>query len=376
MNTTSLASSLPDEVIIEILSWLPVKSLLRFRCVAKPWLHLVSLDLNFIKLHLDRSKYTNPNPSIITLGRPPERKNTQLHYAEEYTKCNESIAFDMPFPGYELVATCNGLLCFTDLFPNIINPCFNIWNPLVGGCITISYPPILSAGLSSGVSAVFGFGCNGGVDEFNIVTVLSSEWPKSLGFKPHVIMYTIGTNSWRVMDNVWKNIIPHDDSVFVNGAIHWMALKYDDLVTVSSLAVAFDVRDEVFREITLPDGVQYRHEHRLKVGELGGLLCLYCSNKKEEIHIWVMKDYGVVSSWEKRFRVQLSSESFHAYFLKPLSIVDDGKIIIKKDIGQIILYDPRTNSIRNLSTFGFTMHNTSTFRGSLVSPTSISRGMH
>ncbi|KAK7259382.1 hypothetical protein RIF29_24989 [Crotalaria pallida] len=43
-----------DDLIIEILSWLPVKSLLQFRCVCKTWKSLIS-NPNFVKLHLRRS---------------------------------------------------------------------------------------------------------------------------------------------------------------------------------------------------------------------------------------------------------------------------------------------------------------------------------
>ncbi|GAV63524.1 F-box domain-containing protein [Cephalotus follicularis] len=47
--------SLPFELVFEILSWLPVESLLRFKCVSKQWYSLIR-DPGFIKKHLVQSK--------------------------------------------------------------------------------------------------------------------------------------------------------------------------------------------------------------------------------------------------------------------------------------------------------------------------------
>ncbi|CAI9117927.1 OLC1v1019419C1 [Oldenlandia corymbosa var. corymbosa] len=46
--------NLPDELIIEILTWLPAKTLLRFRCVSKSWRALISTP-KFIKAQLENS---------------------------------------------------------------------------------------------------------------------------------------------------------------------------------------------------------------------------------------------------------------------------------------------------------------------------------
>lgn len=46
---------LPFRIISEILSWLPVESLLRFRCVCKQWCLLLTQDHQFIAKHSDRA---------------------------------------------------------------------------------------------------------------------------------------------------------------------------------------------------------------------------------------------------------------------------------------------------------------------------------
>ena len=47
-------AQLPQDLIEEILSWLPVKSLMRFRCVSRTWNSLI-FQAHFVKLNLQRS---------------------------------------------------------------------------------------------------------------------------------------------------------------------------------------------------------------------------------------------------------------------------------------------------------------------------------
>lgn len=55
---------LPDDLITEILSFLPVKSLVRFRCVSIYWKTLIS-DRAFVKLHLKKSAIRNPLFTVL-----------------------------------------------------------------------------------------------------------------------------------------------------------------------------------------------------------------------------------------------------------------------------------------------------------------------
>ena len=48
--------NLPRELIVDILSRLPVKTLCRFKCVLKPWRSLIS-DPDFVKTHLLRAEF-------------------------------------------------------------------------------------------------------------------------------------------------------------------------------------------------------------------------------------------------------------------------------------------------------------------------------
>ncbi|ESW30366.1 hypothetical protein PHAVU_002G147500 [Phaseolus vulgaris] len=50
----SAVVDLPLDIVMEILSWLSVKTLMRLRCVCKTWNSLI-FHLAFVNLHLERS---------------------------------------------------------------------------------------------------------------------------------------------------------------------------------------------------------------------------------------------------------------------------------------------------------------------------------
>lgn len=51
-----LSANLPEDLMSEIMTWLPVESLLRFKCVSKSWYAQIT-DSSFISQHLQRSSY-------------------------------------------------------------------------------------------------------------------------------------------------------------------------------------------------------------------------------------------------------------------------------------------------------------------------------
>ena len=60
---------LPHELIVwEILVWLPVKSLLRFRCVCKAWRDTISGDTSFSQAHVGRYHRQKRMPSHLLIA--------------------------------------------------------------------------------------------------------------------------------------------------------------------------------------------------------------------------------------------------------------------------------------------------------------------
>ena len=84
----TMSDHIPQEVIVKILSQLPVKSLIRFRCVFRTWFSLICCH-DFITLHHSRA-LSNAQNSPYLLFR---------HYDQKIGKdCFTLLSSDNPFP--------------------------------------------------------------------------------------------------------------------------------------------------------------------------------------------------------------------------------------------------------------------------------------
>ncbi|KAF7076751.1 hypothetical protein CFC21_081364 [Triticum aestivum] len=97
-------SVLPDDLIVEILSRLPLKSFCRFKCVCKPWLAFSS-DPNY------RKKLPKIPTGLFCQYQDFDKKATKLlSQPRNVEKIDGALSFLPDHPQLELMDCCNGLV--------------------------------------------------------------------------------------------------------------------------------------------------------------------------------------------------------------------------------------------------------------------------
>ncbi|CAN6720120.1 unnamed protein product [Malus baccata var. baccata] len=157
-------SSSNDDIFVEIPSWLPVLSLLRFRCVCKSWRDLISTS-QFVAKH--RVHTNNNNKNVLILFKRPyplphnwppipfrfsrltdyqSLKNVGSASASTATSSairssrrdlEDEFAFDTSLYSSSLVGSSNGLICLLldwpwpprDYYRCYVNTRLLLWNP-------------------------------------------------------------------------------------------------------------------------------------------------------------------------------------------------------------------------------------------------------
>ena len=131
---------LPDEIVLEILARLPVKSLLRFRCVCKSWYSSIATP-NFIYNNLLYCKCNDHNHGffihmpkttcpMVSFRRPHSQICTVAsdRTFETISEFRIPFSFQSGYPHF--VGSCNGILCFTD-FVTSKSKVVYLWNPSI-----------------------------------------------------------------------------------------------------------------------------------------------------------------------------------------------------------------------------------------------------
>nr|CAD56662.1 S locus F-box (SLF)-S1E protein [Antirrhinum hispanicum] len=311
-------SLLPLDMVIEIMVQLPVKSLVRFRCVSKSFCVIIKSS-NFINNHFLR-RQTRDTLLLIRRYFPSPQEDDALSFhkpdspgLEEEVWAKLSIPFlsdlrlryDQPyFPQSVIIlGPCNGLICiFYDDFIISCNPAlreFKKLPPCPFCCPKRFYSNIIGQGFGN---------CDSNFFKIVLVRTIKSVSDYNRD-KPYIMvhLYNSNTQSWRLIEGeaVLVQYIfssPCTD-VFFNGACHWNAGVFG--IPYPGSILTFDISTEIFSEFEYPDGFRELY---------GGCLCLtalseclsvirYNDSTKDPqfIEIWVMKVYGNSDSWTKDF---------------------------------------------------------------------------
>ncbi|KAK9949275.1 hypothetical protein M0R45_004808 [Rubus argutus] len=293
---------LPEDIIVQILYRLPVKPLIRFRCVSKRWTSIIS-DPQFAK---SQFKYASERKTLshrLLLSTSSQLESLDLQtlsFEDDASVRKLTFPFKEAGRAVKILGSCNGMV-FAATGLHSLDNCF-IWNPTTGLLLKLPNPSY-RVGWCPGFPHC-GFGYVSATDDYKVVVLdhfRNSTTP--------VDMYSSKANSWKRIESEPhfspEDYFPQPKGMFLNEALHWLDRGPGDKPTV----IAFDLAKEKFREMPLPllkqddeAGVLYS-----ELGVLsGGCLCVACYDDVlfgGFIHVWVMMDYDVRESWTELVKV-------------------------------------------------------------------------
>ncbi|GMI96155.1 hypothetical protein like AT3G23880 [Hibiscus trionum] len=363
--------SFPQEIVVEILSYLPVKSLLRFTCVSKSWKTLKS-DPFFIKKHLKTDPKFSKKRLLISSGSVK---------IEGIISCSLNAIFDDPIvtattfedlPRW-FVGSCNGLICIAIGQDTVIlvNPTLKVSKMLPDFGFKKSW--------NWDCYTVYGFGFDASVDDYKVVRV--SCYPNKAfedGYESLVEVYSLRTNCWRMILELPFRIPLRTAGIHVNGSLNWPVFHGPD--EFSHTIISLDLAEETCNEVPQPcygDGASER-----SLGVLDGCLCVLCNYERLYADVWVMKEYGKRESWTKLVTitymgVPMYPDNYDEYFVAPLFVSRSGEILLQFGM-ELILYNPKQNEFRT-PWFGplyeafHSINDAEVYEESLVSPTGVNQ---
>nr|XP_011462062.1 PREDICTED: F-box/kelch-repeat protein At3g23880-like [Fragaria vesca subsp. vesca] len=311
-----------DDMIAEILSRLPVKSLMRFRCVCKSWLALIN-DPSFARNQTSRLKLLEAvNPARSIDFEAILKDDDRL----EYTVLPEA-------PILWVLGSCNGLICREeDKGGDLI-----LWNPSTRDTYK------LPEQINTRYTCFYGFGYDSTSEDYKIIVGLKSE----------ITVFTLKTGAWKIIEQSPNLEIFYGQGCLLNGALYWLDDNYSRFRIIS-----FDLAEEKFQELPPPNNICSKEaSSHLDIGRtIGDRLFLYLYDQKRHksqtgiaITIWEMSKNGVNESWTRVVQIPSSSLSKqHIFAYRPITVLEDGKFLMNRissrsNWEQLVLYDPKEN---------------------------------
>ncbi|KAJ6350735.1 hypothetical protein OIU78_006799 [Salix suchowensis] len=272
---------LPDEVIVQVLARLPVKSLFRAKTVCKLWCKLSS-DKYFFQLY---NEVSAKNSMVLVEVSDSSELKCCLVCVDNLWGVSE-LSLDFLKDRVKVRASCNGLLCCSSIPDKGV---YYVCNPMTREFrllprsrerpVTRFYP--------DGEATLVGLGCNLSVQKFNVVL---AGYHRTFGRRPDgtfiCMVFDSDTNKWRKFVSFQDDriaLMNRNRVVFVHGSLHW-------LTSGCSYILSLDLNCNVWRKISLPDEVIYGAGYRAHLLELDGSLSVI-QISEAWMKIWVMKDY-------------------------------------------------------------------------------------
>ncbi|CAM8915226.1 unnamed protein product [Rhodiola kirilowii] len=372
---------LPHDVIVDILSRIPCKSLVKFRCVSKQWNSLIRSP-KFAELQFSRSF---SRQRVLLRSKPFWSINyddLDDFFEDQFEVMNEEDAPPMlaDVDDADLIGECNGLICMA--LTKQDQRSFLLWNPTSRECKEVrktDVANVVDVGCMFDFKVktisdhkdkvdVYGFGYDSISDDYKIVRLVADIPPTKA---VNVEIYMVGRRTWRKIQRpvpgmicILRNFFHLDNCAFLNGACHWFTLKF---TTSGNAILRFDLGKEEVEEVTLPPYLS-NSDFMKEVLVFGGKLVLTNKVSDVEMEIWVMNEYGVGSSFTKKVTVLSAAPvSKSTIFILPICFSKNGGVLISVDGCRVLIYDPERETWKKARGL-WRQHHLTVYAETLISP--------
>ncbi|KAK7835431.1 f-box protein cpr1 [Quercus suber] len=240
-------------------------------------------------MHLNRSIETNRERTLILKEDdiPPPLRYFSVKFPKD-NRLGKAVEIYQPLYYWDLkdqrhkwdiLDYCHGLVCLYKDDDEIL-----IWNPLIRKYRKLPNEPIEeSSGFSGNMYSSLAFGHDPHKNYYKVLRVMTDD------VKFEVKVYSLRSQSWKKIEERWpKKSLDSWNAKSLNGAVHW----------------------------------------HLEV--LGGYICVI------EIYmftndVWLMKEYGVESSWTRIYKIEQGVVPWIFEYLKPLMFSKNGKKVLLEE---------------------------------------------
>nr|XP_016444560.1 PREDICTED: F-box/kelch-repeat protein At3g23880-like [Nicotiana tabacum] len=256
-----MSDYLPKDVLVEILSKLPVKSLIHCTTVCKSWYSTIT-NPNFISVHHNTQIISNSNRQPLLFVRHYNMFDRVERYALHFDDEDENDSSDVDsFAEYlelkcpeksrseylRIVGCCNGLICLSDDYDKYTDTVV-LWNPIIRKHLKLPRPNL---GYNGRGSCIYGFGFDVAKNDYKVVRAVYNstatedyrlQFPPTIEFldklravkflvPPGIEVYSLNSGVWKSISDVCPSYILHQNhsvSAYLNGAVHWIASNSSD----------------------------------------------------------------------------------------------------------------------------------------------------
>ncbi|KAI3755616.1 hypothetical protein L1987_55420 [Smallanthus sonchifolius] len=327
---------LPENVMSDLISRLPVKTIIRCKCVCKKWRDLVT-DPYFVHLHLSRSHEALMMHDGLGFRRPGTLKWVEIIHDQLIPVKRLHLRRCGPVRGFSRiqVGSVNGLICCVD---HEYEQRIYIFNPVLEEYMILPKPRSGGAGLET---LGYGFGVST-AGKYKVIRICGRMkylyTSKTVVYSAEIEVYNLGMDHWRSLGQTPCNLKGLlSPGLYLTSHMYWL----DD-----GQIYDLDLVRETFELFPSP-AARGGKERMLGVLK-GSLSCVsWCLLGLE---VWVVKE----GSWYKEISVQeVVSPFLKSRVWRPVCLVDglEGASILLVYVEvtrKLMVYRLNTNTIQNL----------------------------